>query len=55
MKVSFLNGLSRPWMAMIALLTALFRKLSAILEKFIPIGYEDEDGFHVDSSDHVPH
>jgi hypothetical protein len=53
MKVGFLNGLSRPAMAMVALLSAFCRKLSGGLEKFIPLGYEDENGFHVDSSDHV--
>jgi len=55
MKVSLLNGLSRPAVAVIALLSALCRKLSGGLEKFIPLGYEDEDGFHVESTDHVSH
>jgi hypothetical protein len=47
MNASF-NGLSGRWGAAVALLRALGRKLRIGMGKFIPMGYEDEDGFHVD-------
>jgi hypothetical protein len=51
MKASFFNGLNRARIAASAMFTALCRKLSVGVEKIIPLGHEDEDGFHVDGGE----
>jgi hypothetical protein len=51
MKDNLNNGIERSRAAVISFFLAVGRALRAGVEKVVPLGYEDESGFHIETGD----